>query len=388
MPVALRSCLVGVIVAVLVCAGSAFSASKPHYVITNDDVPPKLPTSATFYTVGVGGVLTQTKTVNTGGNGIAAGLFGTQRIAVLQNGSSKCVFASMAQTNDIAWIPIGTLKTGGRARGSSGDDGSTNGIGMAVNANYLYAAFTASNTIGTFQVQSGCKLNFVSDINVTPLNGGSVDGMAIHGNMLVVTYGDGSIESFDISAGVPVSNGDEQNSTGKKGANWPSGVDVTQDGHYAVFGDIATSTMVEVSDISSGKLTKTKLYNLGRDLSSATVLLSPDETLLYVANTQGGEVTAAFFDKTTGVVSKGCVSKTLKGFASNWAYLGTMVTEQTSGTGGVIYVAEYGAPSSIGMVQVKSKGGKCTLTESGKSPVSDPNSPGLLSIGVYPPRPF
>ncbi len=372
----------------LLCVGSAFSASNPHYVITNDDVPPKLPTSATFYTVGARGVLTQAKTVDTNGNGIAAGLFGTQRIAVLKNSQLQCVFASMAQTNDIAWIPIGTLETGGRARGSSTDDGSVNGIGMAVNANYLYAAFTTSNTIATFQVQSGCKLTFVGDIDVLPLNGGNVDGMAIHGNMLVVTYGDGSIESFDISGGMPVSNGDKQNSTGKKGSSWPSGVDITRDGHYAIFGDVATSTIVEVSDISSGKLTKTRLYNLGRDLSSATVSLSPDETLLYIANTQGGEVTAAFFDKTSGVVSKGCISKVLRGFATDWAYLGTMVTEQTSGTGGVIYVAEYGAPSSIGMVQVKSKGGKCTLTESGKSPVSDPNSPGLLSIGIYPPRPF
>jgi DNA-binding beta-propeller fold protein YncE len=187
---------------------------------------------------------------------------------------------------------------------------------------------------------------------------------------------------------MPVSNGDEQNSTGKKGASWPSGVDITQDGHYAIFGDVATSTIVEVSDISSGKLTKTVLYNLGRDLSAATVRLSPDETLLYIANTQGGEITAAFFDKTTGVISKGCVSKVLKGFGTAWAYLGSLLTEENSGTGGIIYVAEYGAPSSIGMVEVTSSAGQCTLTESANSPVSDPNSPGLLSIGIYPPRPF
>ena len=39
-------------------------------------------------------------------------------------------------------------------------------------------------------------------------------------------------------------------------------------------------------------------------------------------------------------------------------------------------------------INVKSAGGKCTLTESSHSPVSDPNSPGLLSIGAFPPRPF
>lgn len=356
--------------------------------MTNDDVPANLPTYATFYTVGTGGALSLLQAVNTDGNGIAGGFFGTQRIAVLQSGKKQCVFASNAQSNDIAGIPIGTLKTNQPARGSKKDNGNLAGIGMAVNASYLFAGFTTSNTIGTFQVLSGCKLHFVGDTTVKPLNGGNIDGMAIHGNMLVVTYGDGSIESFDISAGKPVSNGDEQNSTGKKGASWPSGVDITQDGHYAIFGDVATSTIVEVSDISSGKLTKTKLYNLGRDLSSATVSLSPDETLLYIANTQGGEITAAWFDKDTGVVSKGCISKVLRGFGTDWAYLGTLVTEQTSGTGSVIYAAEYGNPSSIGMVEVAVNNGKCTLTESSTSPVSDPNSPGLLSIGIYPPRPF
>jgi hypothetical protein len=62
--------------------------------------------------------------------------------------------------------------------------------------------------------------------------------------------------------------------------------------------------------------------------------------------------------------------------------------EKTAGTGGVVYVAEFGAPSSIGMIQVKSAAGKCTLKELPTSPVSDPNSPGLLSIGAFPPRPF
>ena len=388
MLLALRSCLVRIGIATLLCAGIAFPAVNPHYVITDDDVTPPLPTTATFYTVGSGGALTLGKDVNTDGNGIAGGFFGTQRVGVLQSGKQQCVFVSMAQSGDIAAIPVGTLKPLRPARGSKNDNGTLGGIGIAVNAKYLYAGFTTSNTIGTFQVQSGCKLKFLGDTHVMPLNGGNIDGMALHGSMMVVTYGDGSIESFDISEGVPVSNGDEQDSTGFKGANWPNGVDITKDGHYAIFGDTATSTIVEVSDISSGKLDKTTVYDLGRDLSASNVLLSPDETLLYIANTQGGTVTAARFDITTGVVSKGCVSKKLRGFATGWAYLGSLVTEQTSGSGTVVYVAEYGAPSSIGMVEVKSDADTCKLTEAPKSPVSDPNSQGLLSIGIYPPRPF
>ncbi len=260
---------------------------------------------------------------------------------------------------------------------------------MAMNSQYLYASFTDSNTIGTFKVQPGCKLKFLSDITVGGLQGGTIDGMVLHGNMMVTTYGDGSIESFNISAGVPVSNGDEQNSTGSRGGNtYPNGIDITQDGHFAIFGDTATSTIVEVSDISSGKLTPTVVYHLGSAQSSSNIMLSPDETLLYISNTQGDRITAAFFDTGTGTLTKGCVSGTLKGYVTDWSYLGSLALQQTTGTGGTVYVAEFGGPSSIAEIKVTSAGGKCTLKESPKSPAPDPNSPGLLSIGAFPPRPF
>src|SRR5208283_3105052 len=160
------------------------------------------------------------------------------------------------------------------------------------------ASFTDDSTIGTFQVKPGCKLSFVGDTAVGGLQGGTIDGMVLHGNIMVVTYGDGSIESFDISAGTPVSNGDEQNSTGYShgGNTYPSGVDITQDGHYTIFGDTSVSTVVEVSDISSGKLTPTVVYRLGKGINSSNILLSPDETLLYISNNQSGTITAAFFD--------------------------------------------------------------------------------------------
>ena len=37
---------------------SALGAGKPHYLVTNDDVPPALATSVTFYAVGSSGLLT------------------------------------------------------------------------------------------------------------------------------------------------------------------------------------------------------------------------------------------------------------------------------------------------------------------------------------------
>jgi hypothetical protein len=281
-----------------VCIASAFAADpgKPHYVVTNDDVPPQNETSVTFYTVSADGQLTMKEKVPTGGIGIAGGYFAANRVNVLDSGDAKCVYASQATSGDIVGIVVRTLTVGGSARGSTKDGGRSNGIGLAMNAQYLYASFTDSNTIGTFQVLPGCKIKFIADLKVVGLQGGVIDGMTLHGNMLVVTYGDGSIESFDISGGVPVSNGDEQNSTGSRGGNtYPSAVDITQDGHYAIFGDTSPLTVIEVSDISSGKLTPTVVYRLGSGINSSNILLSPDETLLYISNNQGDTITAAFF---------------------------------------------------------------------------------------------
>jgi 6-phosphogluconolactonase (cycloisomerase 2 family) len=381
--------LLALLVGVCVANGVAAGAGKPHYVVTNDDVPPSLATSVTFYTVESGGLLNMKSKVLSGRGGIGGGYFAANRVTVLDSGNAECVYASTASNGEIMGIAVNTLKVGGHANGSKKDTGASNGIGLAMNAKYLYASFTDLSTIGTFRVQPGCSLKFVGDISVKGLQGGVIDGMAIHGNIMVVSYGDNSIESFNISGGMPVSNGDEQNSTGSRiGNTYPSGVDITQDGHFAIFGDTSPFTIVEVSDISSGKLTPTVVYHLGSKLNSSNVLLSPDESLLYISNNQSGTVTAAFFDKSTGKLSKGCVSPPLKGFDADWSYVASLALDQTTGTGGVVYVAEFGAPSSIGEINVKSAGGKCTLTESSHSPVSDPNSPGLLSIGAFPPRPF
>ena len=378
---------VALLVAVTVSGGMAVGAA--HYVITNDDVPPKNPTGSTFYTIGDSGLLTLKQQVLTEGVGIGGGYFGLNRLAILDHGKAKCVYSSEAESGDIVGIAVPTLQVASRTSGSVGDIGTLGGIGLAMNTQYLYAGFTTSNTIATFQVKAGCKLKFVGDTIVGGLQGGVVDGMAVQGAMLVVTYGDGSIESFNISAGMPVSNDDEQNSTGSRnGATYPNGVDITADGHYAIFGDTATSTIVEVSDISSGKLTRTLVYHLGRGISSSNILLSPDETFLYITNTQGGTISAAFFDQTTGTLSTGCISGKLRHYGNPWFYLGGLALQKTIGTGGAVYVAEYGSPSSIGVIHLKSANGACTLKELPKSPAADPDSPGLLSIGNFPPRPF
>jgi 6-phosphogluconolactonase (cycloisomerase 2 family) len=382
------------------CPADAGAASR-HYVVTNDDVSG--PNTVTFYLAGgttSAPKLIRLKTVKTGGTGTGGGYFGMVRQVLVGGGKNECVFEADGGSNDVAAILFQAKEVVGNYKGSSGDSGGSPGIGLAVNPNhkYLYAAFGGSRTIATFSMDAGCALTLVGDISAIGLNGGFPHGMAAKGSMMVIAYGDGSIGSFNISAGTPVSNHDLQNSTGFiEDSEFPDGVDISKDGRYAIFGDASAGfSEVEVSDISSGKLIKTVKYggpdgSLGSGRAANNVWLSPDETLLYVSDNLSGQVTAAHFNKTTGTLRFGCISKPLRGFGTKWTYSSAIATEATSGTGSVLWVAEDGLgshPSSIGIVDVASTGGKCTLTESTKSPAPDSGSLNLCWLNALPQRMF
>lgn len=376
---------------VLLLGVSGVGFAGTQYIISNDDLAFPFLTGVGFFTVGPNGVPVFQQQVQTGQYGGGGGYFGMNRIAVLNSRDQQCVFASEARFGDIVGIAISTLTVAGSAGGSDTDAGTSNGIGLAMNSNYLYASFSDSNTIGTFHIEPGCGLTFIGDTAVKGAHEGIINGMAVHRNILIATYTDGSLESFDISAGTPLSNGDRQISTAtlsSQGATYPNSIDITSDGHFAIFGDTSTSLNVEVADISSGRILKTTVYKSKASISSSNIVLSPDETTLYVADTQGAAVTALFFDKKTGKLSPGCTSGRIAGQSQNWSYLGSIVPISQTGNGGGVYVAEFGSISGIAMVTISSSGQKCTLREAAGSPVADPNTPGLLSIGTFPPRSF
>jgi hypothetical protein len=378
-----------IVAAVIAFCTTSSLAQITRYVVTNDD---NFSNSATFFTIGAGGALTQTTVVPTGGAGLGGGYFASPRLTVLR--SQGCIYISNNGDNPgtVSGIVESTQTLAGTFPGSAGDNGDSLGIGLALGKGKLYAGFTGSGTIGTFRLLSGCKLQFMTDTPASGLGGGAIDGMKAHGNILVVAYADGSIESFSIASGVPVSNGDKQNSTGSNlGYGVPTGVDISADGHWAIFGDATGSgTAVEVSDISAGSLSPTVAYLFSSGVNSNNVLLSPDQTLLYVSNTFSGQVTAAFFNKTTGVISTGCISAPLKNFNSTWFFGTGIANATTAGTGRALYLAEWGGgnASGIGILRITSNGTSCSLTETGSSPASDPQSTGLMSIGVFPPRNF
>ncbi|MGB7642429.1 MAG: hypothetical protein WBL82_14175, partial [Terriglobales bacterium] len=118
------------------------------------------------------------------------------------------------------------------------------------------------------------------------------------------------------------------------------------------------------------------------------VLLSPDETILYVSNTQGDVVSAMFFNKNTGAITHGCTSTKIRGYVQSWSYLGGLALQQITGNGGGVFVAEFGGPSGIASLNLTVNGSKCTLKEASTSPTPDEYSLGLLSVGRFPPRSF
>jgi 6-phosphogluconolactonase (cycloisomerase 2 family) len=366
---------------------NVLAAAQAHYVVTNNDP------GVGFYTVAPNGVLTLKKLIRLGkpGVGNVGGFFGADRIQALDSGDQQCVYASVAIDEEIVGVPVNSLTANSGASGSATDKGASNGIGLAINSRYLYASFTDSNTIGTFVLEAGCDLEFVNDVSVGGLAGGMINGMAIHGNMMITTFTDGSIESFDISAGTPVPNDDEKYSTAALNsldATYPNSIDITHDGHYAIFADTSSSMVVEVSDMSSGKLAPTSVYRSRASISSSNAILSPDESVLYVVNTQGASVSALLFDKKTGRLTWGCTSERIRGQSSQWSYLGGAGLISQTGSGGGVYVAEFGDPAGIAMVTLESSAfGRCSLRESAQSPFFIP-SQGLLSIGTFPPRAF
>jgi hypothetical protein len=357
------------------------AGKRPHYLITNNDDAQA--NSATFFQILSSGSLEQVAVVSTGGTGVnGVGNVGTKRLSILDTSAQHCAFIADAGSVDVAGISIDTLAATGTFKASS-TDSAPYGSAVVNNGKYLYASFTGSNTIGTYQIASGCTLVFLGDVSAVGLNGASMVDMQVHENILVTSFDDGSIESFDVSKGVPASNGDEQFSAGYTTyGSIPSGVDISRNGRYALFGGTVTPPLIEVADISSGKLTPTVVYSdLGSGGQSEAIWLSPDEDLLYFSNFSSDGLSAAFFKKTTGALTFGCLDN-----LGQTGWEAGIATDHESGTGSVIYVAN--AVNLISFANVTVKDGSCSLVQNAKSPISDGQVPGLDSIASYPPRPF
>ncbi len=368
------------IVFIMVCfTGVAFSQTS-HYLVTNDDHSHvgTAYNSATFYTMSPTGNLTETANVVTGGIGWDSVGYAITRILISKDFVGNCAYLAEYGNSGgvsryaVTTISVDTLTVVGHFKGSATDTvpDSFSNMGLAMYGSYLYANFTGPQTIGTYQRLAGCKLKFLGDVSAQGLSGGPVQEMVARKNILVVSFGDGSIESFNTSSGMPVTNGDPQYSSDYlQNGGTPEGVDATSDGHYVIFGDGGGPPTARAEVVTA-----------------INVRLSPDETLLYLSEFSTGQVSANFFDKTTGVLAAGCESPVLNGYRSQWVGTYTLQTKNTSGTGGVVYVAE--PDTDIGVVGLTASGGTCSIHEARFSPVYDHHTISMESIGVFPPRPF
>ena len=368
---------------ILPCSAS----SNQRYLFTNNDYSQG--NSSTVYVIGAQGGLKKKAVVVTHGIGFdGLGSVSTQRILVSHDKHGDCAYLSEDRSIGghahpaVTTISVANLRIVGSFTGSPTDQVYTLGMGLAMNPSYIYADFSGSQTIGTYKRLPGCKLKFIRSIPAVGLNQGVVEGMKARNHVLVVNYSDGSIQSFDISNGVPASNNDLQYSTGYTNyGDVPASVDLSSDAHYAVFGD--SGGLVEVSDISSGKLAATIPYQgLGTSSPLGFVYLSPDEKLLYISNFSTSQISAAWFDRSNGTLAAGCTSAPLK----NSNFMAGLALQKTTGSGSVVYVAE--PDRFIGAVRFTASGSSCSFTELNDSPTYDKRAWTLESIGVFPPRRF
>jgi len=398
--------LVLVVVVVALCTSGAFAAK---HLITNDDVFSSSggANTATVYSIGAGGGLTLVKTIATTGSGSGGGFFAEARSNALRSKTQACAYVSDSNPNfttntapDVAAINLKTMALVGTFAAGATDNGGNSGVGLADAGKYLIATFTGNftlsigPTIGSYKVLKGCKLKYIGSVAASGINGGLPDGAKVtpDGKTAVVAYADGSVGSYSISAGgVLALIGNELTTTGAAAA----GVDITADGKWAIFGDASGIPSIDVAPISGGTLGATVNYTyVDQGANSNNVLLSPDESVVFVTNNSTGGIGAVKFNKTTGVLDPkhSCSSGTLKNFFGTWFFDSGLALANPTGSGGEIYVAEFGFPSGIGIVKfAPHKTGEdeyCDLTETAGSPVSDPASNGLSSISVAPPRPF
>ena len=405
------------------------SQLQAQYVYVNDNNPGLSANTATGF-VGVPGglAIVAGSPFATTGTGIGASPAPNQQVAISYSSSENCLYVSDPlgnspfPTGDFAAFSInpgtGALTLVGNFNDPSNTSGGNKSLPLAIDRRvgfvYLFAAFTGEGKIAFYKINPAtCQAFWSSSTPAVGLGGAPVASMAVSKagpHVLVVSYGDGSIQSFKIGGGIltPLAQFLSTGFTNQGGR--PQGVDITKNGKFAVFGDQQSSLAeVEVAKIlPTGVLAPTVDYggpavasgvNLGPAIDSQNVWLSPGMVAgnfyLYITNRGSGQVTTARMNQISGVVSNAgtCTAgftnpTTLTPLA--WTGAGGLHTMKITPSGTGLVVAEDGTPSSVALLGIQNASG-CTK-EVAASPFADPNSnfsfSGLESIDVFPSRPY
>lgn len=396
-------------------------AAFAQFVYVDDNNTPNTVTS--FMAAGL--MLVAPTPFPTMGNGLPGANGGAEQV-VASYGTANCLFISDANASgsfpngDIAAFVINGPSTVfvSNAIDPTAFGGANKGIPLAIDRRagfpYLFAGFTTSNRIAFFKINPGtCQPVWVSSTPAVGVSGAPLAALAVSAagpHIVIATYQDGSIQSFKVSGGTLIPLAAPFVSTGfSTQGGVPDGIDITANGRYAIFGDRNGIAEVEVSRINpTGTLTPTVDYGgpanasgivLAPAAGAENVWLSPGligpNNYVYLSNGFSRQVTTIRLHSVTGVVttipSSSCVgpftNPTTLNNPSGWLFNAGIQTETTTGTGNAIYVAEFGAPSSVASLKVQNTGCTREVVAMG-SPFIDPFSNAATGVAVFPARPF
>lgn len=372
----------------LLCSVS-FAATD--YVITNDDNPSG--NSATVFTVGSGGHLTQFTVLKTGYDGLGGGYFAWQGTAVTK--SKTCVFVANTGSDNIT-----AFTTAGKLVGSYGIPGmfSTYGLGGSITLDPVEGKLLVSGNSGlldisTWLVGKTCALTHLADY--TPSAGAdyfSPVGVTPKDSYVVVPVPDyeaAELYSINHTNGVLTDIGnvnfyDDVTECQSYGC-FPTGLDFTNDEKLVVFGNATLGSETGDSYLLSANITSTGLTNPADTVVTNSAGAINDNNPHFTATARGGSgdliigesgydgygpsglVCANFTESPFSVSVVNAVAVTN---ADN--YQGSVVTFGTEG-----FAAEY--PN---VIQSFSIGSGCSITLGPTT--TDSQGYGLLSISAFP----
>ena len=345
--------------------------SAQQYLFTNGNVYDgngTTPNSTTALSVSPTGVVKVLDTYSTGAESAGGGYFAQTAVAYAETKTNNCLFVSNGGNSTISAFTIdltdGKLKKVKGSPFSYGESGRQQyGIGLATGGGtLLFAGNTAYNNISVLKISTGCALKAVKTYSAP----GSPDGMKVtpDGKFLISAFL-GAVDSYQIN--YKTGHIKELGPFAAQGA--AAGIEISCDGSTAYFGDAGTNTQVEVFSISAqGALAEVNNFTNSHGKNSNNVILSPDETKLYVSNTMSNQITTLSTSSGGGLQydSQTTLSGTLE-----WP-LGLAFGK----SGNRLFVSETNSPETIGALKAKAKGLKeiagspFSVVENGEDPPS------------------
>lgn len=215
-------------VLVLGLSTSSFAGAQKIFGISNDDNFNTGANTGTIFQVHTApSALTVFQTVHTGGTGLGGGFFAAPRVSIESN--AHCLFVTDAASSDIAAFALSGssfVAAPGSPFSNGALSGAAEGIGLAASADgkYLYAAYSASENLASWNIASNCSLTLNSG-PITEFDLVAPIAVSADGGTLVVSEIDNEvIDTFTLTAGsisaTPTS------SVSAAGCGFPGGLDI------------------------------------------------------------------------------------------------------------------------------------------------------------------